>query len=71
MTISQGKIVWDGSKLHVEKGAGRFIACPPFGSLYKGLDTVDKNYLRLKFPYGDIPVKRKLQKDAQTVKSEL
>ena len=71
LTISQGKIVWDGSRLHIEKGAGRFIECPTFGNLYKGLDTVDKNYLGLKFPYGDLPVKRKLKKITQTGEGEL
>lgn len=71
MTVSQGNVVWDGDRLHVTKGAGRFIECPRFGNLYEGLETLDKNYLGLKFPYGDVPVKRKLKKGPQTEKVEL
>lgn len=63
--------MWDGDSLHVEEGAGRFIECPPFGSLYEGLDIVDRNYLAKKFPYGQIPVKRDLHNVGQTEKTEL
>lgn len=69
-TISQGKVVWDGTELHVNEGAGRFIECPAFGSLYDGLDVQDSRYLRNKFPYGDIPVSRNLH-SVKASKSEL
>ena len=58
MTISQGKIVWDGSKLHVQPGAGRFIELPTFGRLFEGLDKMDASYLARTYPYGTIPVQR-------------
>ena len=69
-SISQGKVVWDGRDLHVVAGSGRLIECPPFGSLYDGLDIQDSAYLKKKFPYGDIPVKRNIH-SSRTEKSEL
>lgn len=58
MTISQGRVVWDGQNLNVKEGAGRFIKLPTFGHLYNGLSAVDASYLEKKFPYGKVPVHR-------------
>ncbi|KAK9863923.1 hypothetical protein WJX84_003513 [Apatococcus fuscideae] len=60
MTISQGKVVWDGSSLHVQRGAGRFLPRPAFGDLYKGLDERDAIRSAEMYPYGPVPVKRDL-----------
>ena len=38
-TISQGKLVWDGKDLNIEKGAGRFIERPTFAPVF---DAVKK-----------------------------
>lgn len=36
--MSRGRVVWEGGKLHVTPGTGRFVPLPPFGPLYDGLD---------------------------------
>jgi hypothetical protein len=70
-TISQGKVVWDGSKLHVEEGAGRFLKLPLGGQLFEGLAEIDAGAVAAAFPYGTPgqPVKRDLS--AHEPKDEL
>ena len=34
-TISQGKVVWDGKNLNVEKGAGRYIPRPTYSAVFE------------------------------------
>lgn len=58
MTISQGRIVWDGSKLSVSEGSGRFISMPAFGPLFEGLRDREAARLHEKYPYSRIPVHR-------------
>ena len=55
MTISQGKVVWDGAKLQVERGAGRLIRRQAHGLLFHGLDTHRKAEVQ---SCGPVPVKR-------------
>lgn len=57
-TISRGKLVWDGTRLSTKQGEGRFVATPPFGPIFEGLDKLDSTALKRKFPYGPIPVPR-------------
>lgn len=44
-TLSQGNIVWNDDKLTAIRGAGRYIKCKPFGSLFEGIDQrpIDAN----------------------------
>ena len=55
MTISQGKVVWDGAKLQVERGAGRLIRRQAHGLLFHGLDSQRKADIQ---SYGPVPVMR-------------
>lgn len=63
-TISQGKVVWDGSKLHLDEGAGRFLKLPLGGPLFEGLAEMDAGATADAFPYGQPgkPVQRDLSK---------
>ncbi len=36
-TLSQGKVVYAGGKLDIERGAGRYVHRPPFASYYEAL----------------------------------
>ena len=58
MTISQGNVVWDGGKLTVVAGAGRFVHMPLFPPLFDGQARRDAAWLAQNFPYGETPVKR-------------
>lgn len=40
MTISGGRIVWDG-ELKVKPGSGKYIKMPPFGYLFEGIEKAD------------------------------
>ncbi|KAK9821070.1 hypothetical protein WJX74_008872 [Apatococcus lobatus] len=55
MTISQGKVVWDGRKLAVERGAGRLIRRQAHGPLFHGLDSQRQAEL---LSFGHVPVSR-------------
>ncbi len=44
VTISRGRVVWEGGQLHVQPGTGRFLALKPFGPLFEGLDKEDALY---------------------------
>ncbi|EDO46551.1 predicted protein [Nematostella vectensis] len=44
VTISQGKVVYEGGEFHVVRGSGRFIPTPPFSHyMYSRIHTRDKN----------------------------
>lgn len=58
VTISRGRVVWEDGKLMVERGSGRFVRMPVFGSLFDGLQLQDAARLGREFPYGRTPVKR-------------
>jgi dihydropyrimidinase len=38
-TISQGKVVWDGKDLQVEKGVGRYVDRPTFAPVFEAVKT--------------------------------
>lgn len=40
VTISGGRIVWDG-ELKVKPGSGKYIKMPPFGYLFEGIEKAD------------------------------
>ncbi len=58
VTISRGRVVWEGGALHVQPGTGRFLPLPPFGPLFEGLGAQDERASELQFPYGATPVLR-------------
>lgn len=58
VTISQGNVVWDGGKLTVVAGAGRFVHMPLFPPLFEGQARRDAAWLPQNFPYGETPVQR-------------
>jgi hypothetical protein len=58
VTVSQGKVVWEGGALNVKEGAGRFIRTPPFPPLFDGLAEQDAAWTATNFPYGPVPVQR-------------
>ena len=35
VTVSRGRVVWEGGRLHVSPGTGRFIPLPTHGPLYQ------------------------------------
>eukprot|EP00040_Diaphanoeca_grandis_P014110 m.71396 g.71396 ORF g.71396 m.71396 type:complete len:514 (-) comp24346_c0_seq1:229-1770(-) len=37
-TISRGKVVWNDDVLTVEQGAGRYVKCAPYGSMFEGME---------------------------------
>lgn len=45
VTISRGKVVWEHDRLMIERGSGKYISMPPFGSLFDGIDKIDSTYL--------------------------
>lgn len=45
VTISRGRVVWRDGNLNVVPGYGRYIAMPPFGPLFDGIDKADAEYL--------------------------
>lgn len=45
VTISRGKVVWEHEGLMIERGSGKYISMPPFGSLFDGIDKIDSTYL--------------------------
>ncbi|KAL9652463.1 hypothetical protein ABK040_000035 [Willaertia magna] len=38
VTISRGVVVWENDELKVESGHGQFVATPPFGKMFNGLE---------------------------------
>ena len=64
-TISQGRVVWENDTLKVRPGAGRFLALPTGGPLFKGLDRLDASYADRNYPYGPAPVKREASAPAE------
>ena len=50
-TISQGKQVWDGNELRVEKGVGRYIPRPTYSSVFDRVKT-----------YADLNAPRKVER---------
>jgi hypothetical protein len=69
VTISQGKVVFEGGKLTVVAGAGRYVPRPLHPPIFQGV--AQHNALRLseEFPYGQTPVRR--QGDAKPARDEL
>lgn len=45
VTVSAGRIVWQGGKLNVAPGSGRYIKMPPYGYLFDGIDKANAEYL--------------------------
>jgi dihydropyrimidinase len=37
VTVTRGKVAWDTGKLAAERGAGRFVPCPPFGPAFEAV----------------------------------
>lgn len=58
VTISRGRVVWEGGKLHVQPGTGRFLRLPTHGSLFQGLEQQDALRMSKEWPYGPTPVQR-------------
>jgi hypothetical protein len=69
VTISQGKVVYEGGKLTVVAGAGRYVPRPLHPPIFEGI--AQHNALRLseEFPYGQTPVRR--QGDTAPARDEL
>ncbi|KAL9660182.1 hypothetical protein QQ045_024994 [Rhodiola kirilowii] len=44
-TIAGGRVVWENDKLSVTPGTGRYVAMPPYGYLYEGIDKQDAAYI--------------------------
>ena len=42
VTVSHGRVVWSGGKLEAERGAGRFVPCPPFGPAFEAVGRAKK-----------------------------
>jgi len=58
VTISQGNVVWEGGRLSVVAGSGRFVRMPLFPPMFEGQDRRDATWLAENFPYGETPVRR-------------
>lgn len=58
VTISQGKVVFEGGKLNVVAGAGRFVPMPLHPPIFEGMDKRNELWLAEEFPYGQTPVRR-------------
>lgn len=39
-TLSQGNVVWDDDTLTVVRGAGRYVECKPWGSMFEGIEKM-------------------------------
>ena len=35
VTLSRGRVVWEGGQLNTERGTGRYIQRPPFASFWE------------------------------------
>lgn len=70
VTISRGRVVWEGGKLDVAPGSGRFVPMEPWGPLYDGIASPRPTTLQQwvkNFPYGHgTPVKRKAGGDSSS-----
>jgi len=58
VTVSRGRVVWEGGVLSVERGSGRFLPLPLQGPLFAGLEMQRHRVLEHEFPYGKVPVER-------------
>lgn len=56
VTVSRGRVVWEGGKLNVEPGTARFVELPTGGPLFEGLGA--RGGVERAFPYGPTPVAR-------------
>jgi dihydropyrimidinase len=42
VTVTRGKAAWENGKLAAERGAGRFVPCPPFGPAFEAIGRAKK-----------------------------
>lgn len=57
VTISRGRVVWEGGRLSVLPGTSRYVHLPPGGALFEGLPARDRPAAAAS-PYGATPVLR-------------
>lgn len=58
VTVSRGRVVWEGGQLHVSPGTGRFVDLPCGGPLFQGLEDQEAGRVAAEFPHGPTPVQR-------------
>jgi dihydropyrimidinase len=62
VTVSRGRVVWEGGRLSVYPGTSRFVELPTGGPLFEGAAARDAAAWRV--PYGPTPVARGGGKEA-------
>lgn len=58
VTVSRGRVVWEGGQLNVTRGSGRFLPLLRFGPLFAGLEAQQRWEQSHAFPHGPVPVVR-------------
>ena len=56
VTISRGRVVWEGGRLAVRPGTSRYVPLPTGGALFAGAER--RAAAAWEVPYGETPVRR-------------